>query len=116
MKRLMFLVFLFLTSTVFAAPPAVQTNNVIQFTAAGQASIGSFDVGTIAWVPVAGSAIITPSSTFVLFNDGTTDVLLSGKGTWNSSLVVSMPISVNTGTIWAQSLDAGQIFIYGKRK
>ena len=118
MRKFYGLVGMFLIAVaLMGASPAVENNSVVRMTAAGQATTGTYQIDTVLWIQPTSSTgnVINGTHTFQLTNTAK-EVFISGRGTTDMGFM-AIPVGGMTVTgISTDVMDAGQIFIYGKRK
>jgi len=102
--------------TSFAAGPAIEEGNMIQFTAADQITTTVFRIRTLVWISAAGSEIAGTNG--FLLEDGAGTVIAGGEATALSDQVIIHfgDKGVVVSGLKAEDLDAGYLYIYGSRK
>ena len=116
MKKILLTVLatLLLCSTVFAAGPAIEQRQYMQFTAADQESTLRFKIYTITWTSFTGSVIV--DTNILNLEDGAgIEVLKLTADAVQTQFVVNFPNGLIVNGLKAEDLTKGYVHVYGKK-
>ncbi len=118
MKKLLFgLVALLMCGVVFAAGPAIDESQYMQFTAADQEATGSFDIYVIVWTEDDAANTDIAADDDLTIEDGAGIVIFSKRAAAaGDGIVITLPMPITVTGLKAEDLDGGILYIYGKRR
>jgi len=111
---LVLIALILLANPAIAAGPTIEEGNMVQFTAADQETTASYEIETLVWISAAGSEIGAANG--FLLEDGAGVVVAGGEATALSDYLVIPMGGVVVSGLKAEDLDAGYLYIYGKRR
>lgn len=116
-KFLLGMLMLAVCGLVFAAGPAIEESQYMQFTAADQETTTSFDIYAIVWTEGDGTNQDIAADNDLTIKDGAGIVIFSKRAAAaGDGIVITLSTPITVTGLKAEDLDGGILYIYGKRR